>query len=80
MFCEDGFCWTTQEFSLYIDTGNHPTIYYKPLRYAPHESKFMQNLMVRLDGNAVAEEDNGPLEDLLVLASKLHQENVPWNN
>ena len=38
----------------------------------------MLNIMERIDENGVVEEDDGPWGELLVLATKLHQENVPW--
>ena len=39
----------------------------------------MQKLVERRDENGASEEDNIPWGSLMVLAEKLHQENVPWN-
>ena len=51
-------------------------ICFKQHRYGPRESEVMQNLVVQLDEKSVAEEGDVPWRALVVLASKLHQENV----
>ena len=39
----------------------------------------MQNMVGQMDENCVMEEDIRPWVELVVLAAKPHQENVPWN-
>ena len=36
-------------------------------------------MVVRMDGNGVVEEYDGPWRELLVLSEKPHQENKPWS-
>ena len=79
VFCEDGLHRPIWGFLLQIDAGNNLYIGCKPHRYSPHESVVMKNMAKRLDENGVVEEDDGPWELFVVIASKPRQENVPWN-
>ena len=67
-------------FLFQIDTGNNQPICCKPSSYVPRESEVIQNLVGRLCGNGVVEEGDVPWGEILVLAEKPHQENVPWHD
>ena len=77
VFGEDGLSQPIQGFSFHIDTVNYPSIFCKPPRYGPHESKVLKNMVESLDENVVVEEDNRTWISLLVLAKNPHKENVP---
>ena len=77
VFCEDGFRQPIQGSSFQIYTGNHLTIWCKPLRYVPCDSEVMRNLIERLDKNDVVEEDDRPSVALAFLDTKPHQKNMP---
>ena len=79
VFCGDGLRRPVWGFSFQIYTGNHPLICCKSPMYGPCESDVMLKLVKNLDENGVVEEDDRPCSAFVVLAAKLHQENVPWH-
>ena len=80
VFCEDEFFCPIRVFSFLIETAIHSPICCKPPMYGPHKSEAMQSLVEILDENGMVEEGDGIWVELVVLAAKLHQENVPWHD
>ena len=80
VFCEQGLRRPIHGFSFQINTGDAKLVCCKHHRYGPHESKVIEELADQLQRNGLIEDDDGPWGAIIVLAAKLHQEDVPWHN
>ena len=58
---------------MYIDTGNHPHICFKPPISGLHEFRVFCKLLVWMDENSVAEDDYRPWGALVVIYAKPYQ-------
>ena len=63
------------DFEFCIDTGHSPLIYCRQPVYGFHESKILTKLIADLEVNKLIRDREGPLDSLVLLAAKFHQEN-----
>jgi hypothetical protein len=79
VFAQEGMQNHIRGFEFNVDTGKVKPVCCKQPQYVPHESRVITTMVEKLEKKGIVEDDEGPWESPVVLASKPDQAHVHWS-